>query len=148
MTWQQREAVAGMLRASPFDPAGRPREQRLLFSKMITAAPVPADVITAPGQLGGVPVIRVEVPGTTTGGVIVYFHSGFFAIGSAAALVGLVSPYRRDRRAVGWKPDGVSVWRRGPDPSGLRSNTVWVLIDSPVATACGWLAVRRGPGVR
>ena len=88
MTQQQREAVAGILRASPFDPAGDLREQRPLFEEMIAAAPVPADVVTTPGQLGGVPVIYVDIPGTTTDGVIVYFHGGFFAIGSAAASVG------------------------------------------------------------
>jgi hypothetical protein len=55
-----------------------------LFNKMITAGPVPADVVTTPGQLGGVPVIRVGMPGTTTDGVV-FFHGGFFGIGSAAA---------------------------------------------------------------
>jgi hypothetical protein len=54
MTQQQREAIAGMLRASPFDPAGDLGEQRPLFEKMVTAAPVPAAVVTTPGQLGGV----------------------------------------------------------------------------------------------
>ena len=89
MTQQQREAVASMLRASPFDPAGDLREQRPLFEKMVSAAPLPANVVTTPGQLGGVPVIRVGIPGTTTNGVILYFHGGFFAIGSATASVGL-----------------------------------------------------------
>jgi epsilon-lactone hydrolase len=84
MTQRQRDAVAGMLRASPFDPAGDLREQRPSFNKMISAGPVPVDVVTTPGQLGGVPVIRVGIPGTTTDGVI-FFHGGFFAIGSAAA---------------------------------------------------------------
>jgi epsilon-lactone hydrolase len=98
MTQQQREAIAGMLRASPFDPAGDLREQRPLFDKMVTAAPVPADVVTTPGQLGGVPVIRVDIPGTTTDGVILYFHGGFFAIGSAAASVGLASALARKAR--------------------------------------------------
>ena len=98
MTQQQREAIAGMLRASPFDPAGDPREQRALFEKMVTAAPVPADVVTTPGQLGGVPVIRVDIPGTTTDGVILYFHGGFFAVGSAAASVGLASDLARKAR--------------------------------------------------
>jgi hypothetical protein len=50
---------------SPFDPSGDVHEQRPLFEKMIAAAPVPADVVTTAGQLGGVPVIRVEVPGST-----------------------------------------------------------------------------------
>jgi epsilon-lactone hydrolase len=98
MTQQQREALAGMLRASPFDPGGDLREQRPLFEKMIAAAPVPADVVTTPGQLGGVPVIYVDIPGTTTDGVILYFHGGFFAIGSAAASVGLASDLARTAR--------------------------------------------------
>jgi acetyl esterase/lipase len=97
MTQQQRDAVAGMLRASPFDPAGDLREQRPLFEKMIAAAPVPADVVTTGGQLGGVPVIRVDIPGTTTGGLILYFHGGF-AIGSAAASVGLACDLARQAR--------------------------------------------------
>jgi epsilon-lactone hydrolase len=98
MTQQQREAIADMLRASPFDPAGDLREQRPIFEKMISAAPVPADVVTTPGQLGGVPVIRVEIPGTTTGGVILYFHGGFFSIGSAATSVGLAADLARQAR--------------------------------------------------
>ncbi len=48
MTQQQREAIAGMLRASPFDPAGDLRGQRPLVEKMMAAAPVPADVVTTP----------------------------------------------------------------------------------------------------
>ena len=98
MTQQQREAVAGILRASPFDPAGDLREQRPLFEEMIAAAPVPADVVTTPGQLGGVPVICIDIPGTTTDGVIVYFHGGFFAIGSAATSVGLAAGLARRAR--------------------------------------------------
>jgi monoterpene epsilon-lactone hydrolase len=98
MTQQQREAVADILRASPFDPAGDLSEQRPLFEKMIAAAPVPPDVVTIPGQLGGVPVIRVGIPGTTDDGVILYFHGGFFAIGSAAASVGLASDLARQAR--------------------------------------------------
>ena len=98
MTQHQREAIAEMLRASPFDPAGDLREQRPPFDKMIAAAPVPADVVTTPGQLGGIPVIRVDVPGTTTDGVILYFHGGFFAIGSAASPVGLASDLARKAR--------------------------------------------------
>jgi epsilon-lactone hydrolase len=102
MTQQQRDAVAGMLRASPFDPAGDLREQRPLFDKMIAAAPVPPDVVTTHGQLGGVPVIRIDIPGTTTpDGVIMYFHGGFFAIGSAPASVAW-PPTWPARRACRW----------------------------------------------
>jgi epsilon-lactone hydrolase len=98
MTQQQREAIAGMLRGSPFDPAGDLGEQRPFFEKMIAAAPLPADVVTTPGQLGGVSVINVDIPGTTTGGVILYFHGGFFAIGSAATSVGLAADLARQAR--------------------------------------------------
>jgi acetyl esterase/lipase len=98
MTQQQREAIASMLRASPFNPAGDLREQRPLFEKMVTAAPLPGDVVTTGGQLGGVPVIYVDIPATTTDGVIMYFHGGFFAIGSAAASVGLASDLARQAR--------------------------------------------------
>ena len=98
MTQQQREAIAAMLQEAPFDPAGDLHDQRQLFEKMITAAPVPADVVTTPGQLGDVPVIRVEIPGTTTDGVILYFHGGFFCIGSAATSVGLAADLARQAR--------------------------------------------------
>jgi acetyl esterase/lipase len=98
MTQQQREAIDGMLRAAPFDPAGDLREQRPLYEKMVAAAPVPSDVVTTSGQLGGVPVLYVSIPGTTTDGVIVYFHGGFFAIGSAATSVGLASDLARKAR--------------------------------------------------
>jgi hypothetical protein len=49
MTQQQREAIAGMLRASPFDPADDLREQRPVSGKMMAAVPAPADVVTTPG---------------------------------------------------------------------------------------------------
>lgn len=95
MSQQHRELIDRMLRESPLDPAGSPAEQRPLFERMITAIPVPEDVVATPGQLGGVPVTFVDIPGTTTDGVILYFHGGFFAIGSAAASVGLTSDLAR-----------------------------------------------------
>jgi epsilon-lactone hydrolase len=98
MTQQQREAIASMLRASPFNPAGDLREQRPLFEKMIAAAPVPADVVTATGQLGGVPATYIDIPGITANGIILYFHGGFFAIGSAADSVSLASGLARAAR--------------------------------------------------
>jgi epsilon-lactone hydrolase len=48
--------------------------------------------------LGGVPVIYIDIPGTTTDGVILYFHGGFFAIGSAATSVGLAADLARNAR--------------------------------------------------
>jgi epsilon-lactone hydrolase len=57
MTQQQCEPIDSVLRASPFDPAGDLREQRPLFDTMVTATPLPGDVLTTPGQLGGTAVI-------------------------------------------------------------------------------------------
>ncbi len=48
MTQQQREAIASMLRALPFNPAGDLREQRPLFEKMI--APAPASAVLPPAS--------------------------------------------------------------------------------------------------
>jgi acetyl esterase/lipase len=98
MSQQQREAIKKMLSASPMDPAGDPLEQRPLFEQMITAIPVPDDVVTTRGELDGVPVVTIDIPGTTTEGVILYFHGGFFAIGSAAASVGLAADLAREAR--------------------------------------------------
>jgi len=126
MTRQQREAVAGMLRVSPFDPAGDLREQRPLFEKMIAAAPVPGDVATTPGRLGGVPVIYVDIPGTTTGGVIVYFHGGFFAIGRPRPRWAW-PPAWPARRACRWRP---STTGSRPSTPGRPSSAA----TPPVAT--------------
>lgn len=53
MTTAQRDAIDAILRTRPFDPAGDPLEQRGRFGRVVTAAPVPADVVTTPGDLGG-----------------------------------------------------------------------------------------------
>jgi hypothetical protein len=38
-------------------------EQRVIFEEMMAAIPVPADVTTSSGSLGGIPVVDVEVAG-------------------------------------------------------------------------------------
>jgi len=61
----------------------------------MAAVPLPADVATSPGSLGGVPVVNVEVAGVDSGRVILYLHGGAYAIGSAASSVGLASDLAR-----------------------------------------------------
>lgn len=95
MTQLQREAIDSAVRASPLDLGGHPLEQRPLFEQMVTAVPIPDDVVTTPGHLGGVPVISLEIAGLTIEGVILYFHGGAFAIGSASASVGLAADLAR-----------------------------------------------------
>jgi monoterpene epsilon-lactone hydrolase len=46
-------------------------------------------------MLGGVPVVTVDVAGIDAGAVILYLHGGAYAIGSAAASVGLASDLSR-----------------------------------------------------
>jgi epsilon-lactone hydrolase len=76
MTQLQREAIDSAVRASPLDLGGHPLDQRPLFEQMVTAVPIPDDVVTTPGHLGGVPVISLEIAGLTIEGVILYFHGG------------------------------------------------------------------------
>jgi acetyl esterase/lipase len=62
---------------------------------MLTAQPLPADVRTTPGDLGGIPVIFIDIAGTEPRGTIFHIHGGGFALGSAAGSVGLASSLAR-----------------------------------------------------
>jgi monoterpene epsilon-lactone hydrolase len=62
---------------------------------MMAAIPLPADVTSSPGRLGGIPVIDVDIAGADSTKVILYLHGGAYAIGSAAASVGLASDLAR-----------------------------------------------------
>jgi len=59
------------------------------------AIPVPADVTTSSGSLGGVPVVNVEAAGADPEWVIFYLHGGAYAIGTAASSVRLASDLAR-----------------------------------------------------
>jgi epsilon-lactone hydrolase len=68
------------------------------LQEMMAAIPLPADVTTSPGSLGGIPVVSVE---TANADVILYLHGGAYAIGTAASSVGLASDLAR-RAGAGW----------------------------------------------
>ncbi len=68
MSQQQRDALDQMLRDAPLDLGGDVAEQRVIFEEMMAAIPVPADVTTSSGSLGGIPVVNVEVAGADQGG--------------------------------------------------------------------------------
>jgi acetyl esterase/lipase len=91
MSQQQREALDDLLRHGPFDLGGDLTEQRVFFHDMISSVPLPDDVTTTPGRLGGVPVVTVETPGNDPSAVLLYFHGGGYAVGSAADSVGLAA---------------------------------------------------------
>jgi hypothetical protein len=58
MSHQQRGAVNQMMAQFPLDLSGDAIEQRAVFERMMTARPLPDDVTTASGSLGGSPCWR------------------------------------------------------------------------------------------
>jgi monoterpene epsilon-lactone hydrolase len=91
MTLQQRQALDELLRGGPLDVGGDLAEQRAIFHEMISSVPLPEDVSTKQGELGGVPVVTIETPGLDPSVVVLYFHGGAYALGSAGESVGLAA---------------------------------------------------------
>lgn len=95
MSQQQRDALNALMADSPLDLGGDLGEQRAILHQMLTAHPVPDDVVVAPLTLGGVPALSIDIAGQVSNGTVLYFHGGVFAMGSAAASVGLASDLAR-----------------------------------------------------
>ena len=95
MSQQQRDALDQLLRDAPLDLGGEVAEQRIIFEEMMAAIPVPADVTTSSGSLGGIGVVNIEAAGADHAKVIFYLHGGAYAIGTAASSVGLASDLAR-----------------------------------------------------
>ncbi|MEV7386496.1 alpha/beta hydrolase fold domain-containing protein [Streptomyces sp. NPDC091215] len=95
MSEQQRRDLDEMLRHAPLDVGGDVAEARAVFHEMMTSIPLPPDVTTTPGQLGGVPVVTVETPGGDPSRVLLYLHGGAYAIGSAADAASLAADVSR-----------------------------------------------------
>jgi acetyl esterase/lipase len=95
MSGQQRRDLDEMLRHTPLDVGGDVADARAVFHEMMTSIPLPPDVTTTPGQLGGVPVVTVEAPGSDPSRVLLYFHGGAYAIGSAADAASLAADVSR-----------------------------------------------------
>jgi len=119
MTSQQRDLIHQILRDAPFDLGGDIAVQRPLLDQMLTAQPLPADVRMTPGELGGIPVIAVDIDGVEARGTILHAHGGGFALGSARGSVGLAAGLAR---ATGMRAISVD-YRLAPEhpyPAGLR----------------------------
>ena len=95
MTAQQRDMIDQILRNAPFDLGGDVAVQRPLLEQMLTSQPLPADVRVTPGDLGGIPVIFIDIAGVEPRGTIFHIHGGGFALGSAGGSVGLASSLAR-----------------------------------------------------
>jgi len=95
MTQQQRQALDELLRHGPLDIGGDVLEQRAIFHEMIASIPLPDDVKTTEGVLGGVPVVTIETPGNDPSTVVLYIHGGAYALGSASDSAGLAADVSR-----------------------------------------------------
>ncbi len=95
MTLQQRQLVHQILHDAPFDLGGDAAVQRPLLEQMLTAHPLPADVRVSPGELGGVPVVFVDIESVEPRGTLLHVHGGGFALGSARGSVSLASDLAR-----------------------------------------------------
>ncbi len=95
MSVEQRERLESRLRQLPFDLAGDIEEQRHLFDGMMSSQPPPADVIVTSAVLGTVPTAEITVAGAEPRHVVLYFHGGTYALGSAAGAADLASQIGR-----------------------------------------------------
>jgi monoterpene epsilon-lactone hydrolase len=95
MSQTQRDAIATMITNSPLDVGGDVTEQRVVLNQLLTAHPLPDDVLVSPITLGGVPALSIEIDGQASDGTVLYFHGGVYAMGSAQASTGLASELAR-----------------------------------------------------
>ncbi|HEX3814986.1 MAG TPA: alpha/beta hydrolase [Mycobacteriales bacterium] len=102
MSKDQQRQLDAILRAGGLDTGGEVAALRDAFNKLMAQVPVAADVQQNPVEIGGVAGVEVTIQGNEAEGVILYFHSGVYVIGTAAATVPLVSDLvrRTGTRAV------------------------------------------------
>jgi acetyl esterase/lipase len=98
MSKKQREALDTLLRNGPLDIGGDPVQQREVFTRMLTSQPLPDDVILTPARLGGVPVLEISIDGVTAEDTLLWFHGGFYVLGSPRTSAGLASDVARRTR--------------------------------------------------
>jgi epsilon-lactone hydrolase len=99
MSRAQREQLDQIMRSGPLDVGGDPAEQRVLFERMLTSRPLPDDVATAEDTLGGdVPILTITVTGTPTDNVLLWFHGGWYVMGSPRTSAGLAADLARRSR--------------------------------------------------
>jgi len=90
MSKEQLSQLDGILRQGRLDTAADVASVRAAFNAFVSQVPVPPDVLQKPIEIGGVGGIEVTIAGNETDNVMLYFHSGVYVIGSAAATVPLV----------------------------------------------------------
>src|SRR5258705_11600808 len=91
MSKEQQSQLDAILRQGRLDTAADAVSVRASFDAFTAQAPAPADVQQKRVELGGVAGIEVTIAGNETERMILYFHSGVYVIGSAAATLPLVA---------------------------------------------------------
>jgi monoterpene epsilon-lactone hydrolase len=91
MSKEQQSQLDAILRQGRLDTTADAVSVRAAFDAFTAEAPAPADVEQKRVELGGVAGIEVTIAGNQTDRMILYFHSGVYVIGSAAATVPLVA---------------------------------------------------------
>ncbi len=99
MSAEQRETLEAILRQSAFPADTGVNEQRRLLGELLSAQPLPADVMVTPATLGGVPTAEITVDGVEPRHVILYFHGGVYVMGDAAQAAGLAAQIGRRTQA-------------------------------------------------
>ena len=98
MSNEQRQALDTLFRNGPLDIGGDHVRQREVFLHMLTSRPLPEDVILTPGTLGGVPVLEIGIDGVEPEGTLLWFHGGFYVLGSPRTSAALASNLARRTR--------------------------------------------------
>jgi acetyl esterase/lipase len=83
------------LRQSAFPVDVDVDEQRRLLRELLSAQPLPADVMVTAASLGGVATAEVTVEGIEPRHVVLYFHGGVYALGDAFLAADLASQVGR-----------------------------------------------------
>jgi len=84
MSSEQRHALDAMLRQSPLGAITDVHELRRVFADIMSAVPLPPDLRTTAATLGSVPTVEIAVAGVDPRHLVLYFHGGVYAFGSAA----------------------------------------------------------------
>jgi monoterpene epsilon-lactone hydrolase len=95
MSQQQKDALHELISNAPLDIGGDAIEQRANFEKMLSARPLADDVSTTPNELGGVPVLNIETGRASHDAVVLWFHGGWYAIGSPRTSAAISSDVAR-----------------------------------------------------
>jgi monoterpene epsilon-lactone hydrolase len=95
MSRQQRDAVNQMMAGFPWDVGGDAIEQRAVFERITTALPLPDDVTTTSGSLGGVPTLDITTSDSRSDTVLLWFHGGWYVLGSPRTVAALSSDVAR-----------------------------------------------------